>query len=424
MKLIKKILSVFLCLTVIIGSLSVGLFSVRAATVKGNRGADGKGFIYKKTAEYTYIDANGKKHSQHYEGWENFKVHFFAASGKALNFSDYTQRAYCIEPDKASELTSSATVKSTSQSAAWKQLTTAQQNAVNLILAWGFGGFEAAKKEKVHYYYATQLLIFEIVAGKRNASTFEAVTGKPLLTPANTMTATSSAETTLANVTTAYNNMVSWCKKSVRNPSYTASSLSSAKSYQMSYSNGQYSITLTDSNGTASVTKASDVIVSNSNVKVSVSGKKITFTCSKNLGSTVNVTFKNSFLKEHGIKSKNSLYLITSNDSASYQTFARGSNYAVKDGYVKLTFPDVVKLQLQKSSSNTELTAGNDCYSLNGAEYGIYTDKACTRKSAVLRQMQAVTAVTVNMLTHQLLTMPKKPKHQKATSLTKLFIHL
>lgn len=382
MKLIKKMLSVFLCLTVIIGSLSVGLFSVSAASVKGNRGADGKGFIYKKTAEYTYTDANGKKHSQHYEGWENFKVHFFAPSGKTLNFSDYTQRAYCIEPDKASELTGSATVKSTSQSAAWKQLTTAQQNAVNLILAWGFGGFEAAKKEKVHYYYATQLLIFEIVAGKRNASTFEAVTGKPLLTPANTMKETSSAETTIANVTTAYNNMVSWCKRSVRNPSYTASSLSSAKSYQMSYnqSNGQYSITLTDKNGTASVTKASDVIVSNSNVKVSVSGKKITFTCSKNLGTTVNVTMKNSFLKEHGIKSKNSLYLITSNDYASYQTFAQGSNYTVKDGYVKLTFPDVVKLQLQKSSSNTELTAGNGCYSLSGAEYGIYKDKACTQK--------------------------------------------
>lgn len=381
MKLIKKMLSVFLCLTVIIGSLSVGLFSVSAAMVtKGTRGADGKGFKYKKTAEYTYTDANGKKHSQLYEGWENFKVHFFAPSGKTLNFSDYTQRAYCIEPDKASELTSSATVNSTSQSAAWKQLTTAQQNAVNLILSWGFGGFESPSKNKVHYYYATQLLIFKIVAGKRNASTFDAVSGKPLLTPANTMTATSSAETTVANVTTAYNNMVSWCKKSVRNPSYTASSLSSAKSYQMSYSNGQYSITLTDSNGTASVTKASDVIVSNSDVKVSVSGNKITFTCSKNLGTTVNVTMKNSFLKKHGIKSKNSLYLITSNDSASYQTFARGSNYAVKDGYVKLTFPDVVKLQLHKSSSNTELTAGNGCYSLSGAEYGIYTDKACTKK--------------------------------------------
>ena len=40
----------------------------------------------------------------------------------------------------------------------------------------------------------------------------------------------------------------------------------------------------------------------------------------------------------------------------------------------------LIKLQLQKSSSNTELTAGNDCYSLSGAEYGIYTDKACTKK--------------------------------------------
>ena len=74
------------------------------------------------------------------------------------------------------------------------------------------------------------------------------------------------------------------------------------------------------------------------------------------------------------------MYLITSNTYASYQTFAQGSNYAVKDGYVKLTFPSVVKLQLHKSSSNTELTAGNGCYSLSGAEYGIYTDKACTLK--------------------------------------------
>ncbi len=376
-----RIMSIILCVITIISMFSI--VPVSAATVtKGTRGKDGKGFYYKKTAKYSYTDANGKAHSQEYAGGEVFGVHFFAPSGKTLNFSDYTQRAYCIEPDKASELTSAATVKSTSQSAAWKQLSSAQQNAVNLILSWGFGGFESPSKNKVHYYYATQLLIFEIVAGKRNASTFDAVSGKPLLTPANTMTATSSAETTVANVTTAYNNMVSWCKKSVRNPSYTASSLSSAKSYQMSYnqSNGQYSITLTDKNGTASVTKASDVIVSNSNVKVSVSRNKITFTCSKNLGTTVNVTMKNSFLKEYGIKSKNSLYLITSDNYASYQTFAQGSNYAVKDGYVKLTFPDVVKLQLQKSSSNTELTAGNGCYSLSGAEYGIYTDNACTKK--------------------------------------------
>lgn len=60
-------------------------------------------------------------------------------------------------------------------------------------------------------------------------------------------------------------------------------------------------------------------------------------------------------MKEYGIKNKNSLYLITSNTYASYQTFAQGSNYAVKDGYVKLTFPDVVKLQLQNHHQTRSL---------------------------------------------------------------------
>lgn len=61
MKLIKKMLSVFLCLTVIIGSLSVGLFSVSAATVtKGTRGADGKGFKFKKQLNILIQTQTGK----------------------------------------------------------------------------------------------------------------------------------------------------------------------------------------------------------------------------------------------------------------------------------------------------------------------------------------------------------------------------
>lgn len=38
----------------------------------------------------------------------------------------------------------------------------------------------------------------------------------------------------------------------------------------------------------------------------------------------------------------------------------------------------VVKLQLQKVSANTDITDGNSCYSLKGAKYNIYLDKACT----------------------------------------------
>ena len=39
---------------------------------------------------------------------------------------------------------------------------------------------------------------------------------------------------------------------------------------------------------------------------------------------------------------------------------------------------DLIKLQLQKESANRELTDGNSCYSLAGARYNIYLDKACT----------------------------------------------
>lgn len=41
-------------------------------------------------------------------------------------------------------------------------------------------------------------------------------------------------------------------------------------------------------------------------------------------------------------------------------------------------------LQIKKKSANTELTNGNNCYSLNGAEYGVYSDSAATKKVTTL----------------------------------------
>lgn len=40
--------------------------------------------------------------------------------------------------------------------------------------------------------------------------------------------------------------------------------------------------------------------------------------------------------------------------------------------------------KIQKSSSNTTVTNGNDCYSLFGATYGVYSDKGCTKSVAIL----------------------------------------
>lgn len=44
----------------------------------------------------------------------------------------------------------------------------------------------------------------------------------------------------------------------------------------------------------------------------------------------------------------------------------------------------VGKGNLQKSSTNTGITRGNDCYSLSGATYGVYSDKGCTKSAATL----------------------------------------
>lgn len=40
--------------------------------------------------------------------------------------------------------------------------------------------------------------------------------------------------------------------------------------------------------------------------------------------------------------------------------------------------------KIQKSSSNTAITKSNDCYSLSGATYGVYSDKDCTKQLATL----------------------------------------
>ncbi len=39
---------------------------------------------------------------------------------------------------------------------------------------------------------------------------------------------------------------------------------------------------------------------------------------------------------------------------------------------------------LQKSSTNIGITSGNNCYSLSGATYGVYSDKGCTKSAATL----------------------------------------
>lgn len=54
-------------------------------------------------------------------------------------------------------------------------------------------------------------------------------------------------------------------------------------------------------------------------------------------------------------------------------------------------------LTLHKDSSNKTLTDANDCYSLEGAEYGVYTDSNCSNKVATLTTNASGNANTVSL---------------------------
>lgn len=66
----------------------------------------------------------------------------------------------------------------------------------------------------------------------------------------------------------------------------------------------------------------------------------------------------------------------------SLNSVSQTANFTGK-GTITRTFKNdrLIKIQLQKTSANPELTKGNSCYSLAGAEYSIYTNKSCSKDS-------------------------------------------
>lgn len=127
----------------------------------------------------------------------------------------------------------------------------------------------------------------------------------------------------------------------------------------------------------------------------SVSGKGLS-------GATFSVTYtpdgKNSF------GSKKSMGSYTTGSGGTAKVCLPPGNYVIKEtkppknyslnsvsqtanftgkGTITRTFKNdrLIKIQLQKTSANPELTKGNSCYSLSGAEYSIYTDKSCSKSS-------------------------------------------
>lgn len=365
----------------------------------GSRGSTGQGIYWNANIDYYYDDSSGNAYNVKYSKGQGFRVHYFAKSGKTLDFSDNSQRAFCIEPDKSVELTGSGkytTSNDLSGIAQWNKLTDKQKKALNYVLACGYGNYSSSKQ----YWYATQLLVYEVVAYRRSMVTFEPIDrngkaapqyGKGFLNPSTYLAAESGAETTVSAIQTAYNNMIGWVKKCLNAPSYANLSASSAPTYTMERnSDGTYSITLHDDNlvidmghgstNASQNTVSSDFKVDNSSVSVTLnkSSNTVTFKSSKALDGKVKVTITNSFVRGlQSFKSEN-LSIIVSTDWSGYQAFARGCTFSNPVSYFYLNTPKPQGvMEIYKKSANKELTNNNSCYSLEGAKFQIFTDKDC-----------------------------------------------
>lgn len=244
------------------------------------------------------------------------------------------KEAYCIEPGhtlySGNTLTESA-------STVWKNLGSAKQKAINLALLYGKPGsgknLSGTEDQK---WVATQLIVWEFVSGCRNTADGYKCTNTKFIDGI-------CAGGANPGVKSVYNAI----SKSLANystvPSFASAIASKAETYEMKYTDGKYTLTLTDSNSILSDFS----FKTTSGVSASVSGNKLTLTSSFHVNDAV------TFNSAKSMPSVENTTLIP---------------YTV-------TFKNVLKkwnLTVTKTDAETKSAQGDA--TLAGAVYGIYNN--------------------------------------------------
>lgn len=184
------------------------------------------------------------------------------------------KEAYCIEPGhtlySGNTLTESA-------STVWKNLGSAKQKAINLALLYGKpGSGKSLSGTEDQKWVATQLIVWEFVSGCRNTADGYKCTNTKLIDGI-------CAGGANPGVKSVYNAI----SKSLANystvPSFASAIASKAETYEMKYSDGKYTLTLTDSNSILSDFS----FKTTGGVSASVSGNKLTLTSSNPVNDAV-----------------------------------------------------------------------------------------------------------------------------------------
>lgn len=184
------------------------------------------------------------------------------------------KEAYCIEPGHT--LYSGNTLTEDG-STVWKNLGSAKQKAINLALLYGKpGSGKSLSGTEDQKWIATQLIVWEFVSGCRSTADGYKCTNTKFIDGI-------CADGANPRVKSVYNAI----SKSLANystvPSFASAITSKAETYEMKYSDGKYTLTLTDSNSI--LTDFS--FKTTSGVSASVSGNKLTLTSSSPVNDAV-----------------------------------------------------------------------------------------------------------------------------------------
>nr|WP_303995104.1 SpaA isopeptide-forming pilin-related protein [Ruminococcus bromii] len=184
------------------------------------------------------------------------------------------KEAYCIEPGHT--LYSGNTLTECA-STVWKNLGSAKQKAINLALLYGKpGSGKSLSGTEDQKWIATQLIVWEFVSGCRSTNDGYKCTNTKFIDGI-------CAGGANPGVKSVYNAI----SKSLANysivPSFASAIASKAETYEMKYSDGKYTLTLTDSNSILSDFS----FKTTSGVSVSVSGNKLTLISSNPVNDAV-----------------------------------------------------------------------------------------------------------------------------------------
>ena len=282
---------------------------------------------------------------------------------------------YCIEPwrnyaastsgnsvDRDVTLNGSG---STTGSNVWYALPSARREAIGLILLysdqqWNHSiSVTTTKKDSnpnVPLRVATQILIYEIVCGLRDPSSFNRNSSNECGTSGDVFYAAASAS--VSGFTSCYNSLVSAIQSAKKIPSFCGSSSGSAPTIQLSGDTGS----AYDSNGVLS-----NFSFSNGNgAKFSKSGNTL------NITKTGDISESTVFTATRYLPSaSNSSYNIWYMSGSSYQTtislYNAGSSGL--NAYFKIKAPSLGNISLTKTTED-----GNN---LSGWKFGVYSDSSC-----------------------------------------------